>query len=70
MAEETKVETKTVKTETPANIEKTDNSKKFAKKKVNRYSKEECKKELGRLENLGSQDSKYYGDVKRRLQKA
>jgi len=33
------------------------------KKKVNRYSKEECNKELARLEAMGDKMSKYRSDI-------
>ena len=45
------------------------NGKKFGKKKINRFSKNECKEELARLEKLNDTDSKYYVDVLARSKK-
>ena len=44
--------------------------KSFGKKKVNRFSKDECQKEISRLEKAGHQGSKYYKEVKARQRAA
>jgi len=43
------------------------NRKKVEKKKSSRYNKEECKREMARLETIGGTGSKYYQHVKDRL---
>ena len=42
------------------------NGKQFAKRKTNRYTRDECKIELNRLESGNQKNSKYFSDVQKR----